>query len=84
MITDSWGLKVIEFANNSLILKVNGFKYKGKISISFNNNKFKADIEKSGEILILRDPYTLIFVLDDIIEKTEDYEDKINTWLTKI
>ena len=86
VIVGSWGInpKTIKVIENGMEFHVRGFKHTGKVHVLLNYGKDLFEvclISKTGEILKMReDVYIedLIFVIDELVEKTDDYEKRIS------
>jgi hypothetical protein len=80
----SWGFKSPRVIYNGLSFFVNGFKHKGKVSIQYNEGQDLFDIhfaDLNDEII---DTINMVYfdqlveVIDERVEKTDDYNDRIN------
>lgn len=80
----SWGFHDPRIFQQGLSFLVNGFKHKGKVSIQYNEGQDLFDvylIDKNGKTVdTINMVYfdQLIEVIDERVEKTEDYNDRIN------
>lgn len=81
VIVQSWGITNIQIIDNTLRFEVCGFKYKGLIIISTNSNDYNVNI---GDKNILSPLDNIINVLDDEIEKTENYLSDLSHWINKM
>ena len=66
--------------NQGLAFKVQGFKYKGWVEVVYDEglDTFSVILKKTGEVV--EDVYfdELVNVIDSLVERTEDYEKKVN------
>ena len=80
----SWGFHDPRIIHNGLTFSVNGFKHKGKVSIQYNEGQDLFDVfllddnDKTVDTINMVYFDQLIEVIDDKIEKTDDYNDRIN------
>lgn len=78
VITASWGIKDINITYSSLIFYVNGLKYKGKVTITPDNNVYNIHINnKTIENCKLEH---LLKTLDSEIEQTSNYGEDLYHW----
>jgi len=78
----SWGFQRPRIIHNGLSFFVNGFKYKGKVSIEYNEGKdlFDISLDENDKIV---DTINMVFfdqlveVIDERVEKTDDYNDRV-------
>lgn len=75
----SWGMNNIQLLDNELVFEVSGFKYQGQIRIRCEVNENYL-IYKNNEIIHCRLDSILI-ILDQIIEHTDDYGGHLESWL---
>lgn len=82
----SWGVepKSMKVIDGGLEFECNGFKHKGKVQIVLDEGKDLFEIhlipDSEGEEKIIEDVYVdmLVSVIDENVEKTEDYEKRIS------
>ncbi len=78
-IVSSWGISNILITENSIHFQVEGFIYRGSISIKCD--KSSCQIEVDGGKIIQCPVNELINTLDLIIEKDENYHQNLATWI---
>lgn len=86
MIMFSWGFhKPVALPNNEgLIFRVNGFKHNGFVKVVYNEGKDLFQVilldSKYNELQRLDDVYfdMLVDVIDRAVERTDDYEARVN------
>ena len=80
----SWGFQSPRIIQNGLSFLVNGFKHTGKVSIHYNEGQDLFDVnfaDLNDEII---DTINMVYfdqlveVIDERVEKTDDYNDRIN------
>ena len=76
----SWGITNIQIQDNAVKFIVSGFKYNGMVQISTNANGYKVSIETKSIQTTLEN---IVGVLDEIIEKTENYTTDLTQWINK-
>lgn len=81
LIVQSWGITNIQIIENVIRFEVCGFKYKGLIIISTDANGYNVNI---GNKNIQSSLDNIINVLDDEIEKTENYTSDLSKWINKM
>lgn len=80
----SWGFHSPRIIHNGLSFQVNGFKHKGKVSIKYNEGQDLFDIflldnnDKIVDTINIVYFDQLVEIIDERVEKTEDYNDRIN------
>ena len=82
----SWGVdpKSVKAIEGGLEFHVQGFKHTGRVQIILNEGTDLFEIhlipDSKGEEKIIEDVYvdTLVSVIDEHVEKTEDYEKRIS------
>src|ERR1035437_6041054 len=80
----SWGFHSPRIIHNGLSFLVNGFKYKGKVSILYNEGQDLFDVflldenDKTVDTINMVYFDQLVEVNDERVEKTEDYKDRVN------
>ena len=80
----SWGLLHPRIIHNGLSFQVNGFKHKGKVRIQYNEGQDLFDVYLLEDNDKLVDTINLVYldqlveVIDERVEKTEDYKDRVN------
>ena len=84
MILFSWGFhNPVALANNEgLRFSVEGFKFKGTVEIVYNEtwDLFNVHFIKNGKVIYtIEEIYLdgLVQVIDDYVEKTDDYENRV-------
>ena len=86
----SWGFQNPTIINQGLSFHVNGFKHKGRVSIQYNEGQDLFDIFLLDDNKIIVDTINMVYfdqlveVIDEKIEKTDDYIDRINNELFKL
>ncbi len=84
MILMSWGFQSPRIIHNGLYFLVNGFKHKGKVSIQYNEGQDLFDVyllDETGKTVdIMNMVYfdQLVEIIDERVEKTDDYNDRVN------
>ena len=79
----SWGFQSPRIIHNGLCFLVNGFKHKGKVSIQYNEGQDLFDITLDDNNKIV-DTINMVYfdqlveIIDERVEKTEDYKDRVN------
>ena len=81
----SWGIepKSMKVIDGGLEFECNGFKHKGKVQIVLDEGKDLFEVhlisEKGEKVKTIEDVFldNLISVVDENIEKTEDYKERI-------
>lgn len=69
--------------DKGLVFKVDGFKHRGEVFVKYNEGKDLFDIELRNKSLnVVRDIEDVYFdqlvaVIDDVVERTSDYEKKV-------
>ena len=78
MIVFSWGFNNPQRLSNGLKFKVEGFKYKGEVKVIYNKATDLFDITLENNTKV-DDVYAdnLINVIDNLVEKTDDYKERI-------
>ena len=80
----SWGLQHPRIIHNGLSFQVNGFKHKGRVNISYNECQDLFEIQLFDENEKLVDTINMVYfdqlveVIDERVEKTDDYNDRVN------
>lgn len=77
----SWGIYKINIDESSINFNVDGFLYKGCISIKCDETNYEIHFEH-GKIIRCSDAGKLTDILDSNIEKTEDYQQDLENWLS--
>ena len=77
----SWGITNITIDESSINFKVDGFLYKGSLSIRCDETYYEIHFE-CGKILKCLDATELTDILDSNIEKTDNYQQDIENWLS--
>jgi hypothetical protein len=86
----SWGFQSPTIINHGLSFYVNGFKHKGRVSIRYNQGQDLFDIFLLDDNEIILDTINMVYfdqlveVIDEKIEKTDDYIDRINNEFFKL
>lgn len=82
MIMCSWGFSSPTRLpdNRGLTFKVQGFKYKGWVEVVYDEglDTFRVVLKKTGKTV--EDVYfdELVNVIDALVERTDDYEERVN------
>ena len=80
MVVFSWGFNSpIELpTNNGLRFNVNGFKFQGTIEVVYNDGRDLFEIRLSNGTIV-EDVYldSLINVIDNLVEKTDNYQERV-------
>lgn len=82
----SWGVEIetVKVITCGLEFRVNGFKHTGKVQIVLNEDTDLFEvclIGEDGEIREKREDIyfdMLVFVVDELVEKTDDYEKRVS------
>lgn len=82
MIVWSWGFNGASMIENGLSFKVEGFKFRGKVEVRYNEGTDLFDIrlvKNTKTVEEITDVYAdqLVNVIDNHVEKVEDYENKV-------
>lgn len=82
MIVWSWGFHNPVALENALRFRVNGFKFRGVIEIAYNESSDLFDVSfiKANKVVNRIDGVffdMLINVIDDFVEKTSDYKERV-------
>lgn len=77
----SWGISNINIDESSINFNVDGFLYKGLISIKCDETNYEIHFER-GKKIRCSDATELTDILDSNIEKTDDYQHDIEKWLS--
>ena len=84
IIISSWGFQSPRIIHNGLSFFVNGFKHKGRVNISYNEGQDLFDVYLLDENDKIVDTINMVYfdqlveVIDERVEKTDDYNDKVN------
>ena len=83
MIVWSWGFHQPEIIENGLRFRVSGFKFKGSVEIIYNEGHDLFDVRfiKASKVVATgNDIYfdMLVSYIDDYVEKTSDYSDRVS------
>lgn len=84
MIVWSWGFNSPIAITNGLKFKVQGFKFKGWVEVVYDEGKdlFKVTfIERNNVVHVVEDVFfdMLVEVIDNVVEKTENYTECVNS-----
>jgi len=84
MIVWSWGFNSPIAIANGLKFKVQGFKFKGWVEVVYEEGKdlFKVTfIERNNIVHVVEDVFfdMLVEVIDNAVEKTENYTERVNS-----
>lgn len=90
----SWGADDLRIARRNgytregLSFKVNGFKFKGRVTVLYNGGSDLFDVflkDKNGNETKIEGLYfdNLVETIDNHIEKTENYKEDVEEWLEK-
>jgi hypothetical protein len=82
MVMFSWGFHQPVAIENGLQFKVQGFKFRGVVSIVYNEGSDLFDLSfiKAGKVVKSIDGVffdMLVDTIDDFVEKTSDYEQRV-------
>lgn len=82
MVVFSWGFHKPTAIENGLRFCVQGFKFRGMVEVVYNegNDLFDVSFVKANNVIKVIDGVyfdMLIDVIDDYVEKTDDYESRI-------
>lgn len=82
MVMWSWGFNSPMAIENGLRFKVQGFKFKGIVEVVYNEGRdlFAVSFCKAGRVVKSVDGVyfdELVSVIDNFVEKTADYEEKV-------
>lgn len=80
-IVSSWGISNITIDENSINFNVDGFLYKGRISIKYVETYFEISFGCDKKIRCV-DATELTEILDSNIEKTDNYQHDLEKWLS--
>lgn len=87
MVLFSWGFHNPTAIENGLIFKVNGFKHRGKVKVVYNEAKDLFNVSlitnRGVEIETIEGVFfdNLVEVIDNHIEKTNNYSQDVDNWL---
>lgn len=87
MVLFSWGFHNPTAIENGLIFKVNGFKHRGKVKVVYNEDKDLFNVSlitnRGVEIETIEGVFfdNLVEVIDNHIEKTNNYSQDVDNWL---
>ena len=80
----SWGFQSPRIIKQGLSFFVNGFKHKGKVRIQYNERQDLFDIYLLDDNYKIVDTINMVYfdqlveIIDERVEKTEDYKDRVN------
>ncbi|MBQ7421805.1 MAG: hypothetical protein IJV27_06685 [Prevotella sp.] len=82
MVVWSWGFNSPTAIENGLRFRVEGFKFKGIVEVVYNEVRdlFSVSFCKAGKVVKSIDGVffdELVSVIDDFVEKTSDYEERV-------
>lgn len=77
----SWGICKINIDESSINFNVDGFLYKGCVSIKCGETCYEIHFENK-KIIRCSDAGELTDILDSHIEKTENYQKDLENWLS--
>lgn len=83
MVVWSWGFNSPQALTNGLQFRVQGFKFKGWVSIVYNQGKDLFDVSFLNNQMKIQKKITevyfdeLVNTIDAVVEKTTDYESKV-------
>ena len=80
-IVSSWGISNITIDENSINFNVDGFLYKGRISIKYVETYFEICFGCDKKVRCV-DATELAEILDSNIEKTDNYQHDLENWLS--
>jgi hypothetical protein len=84
IIISSWGFQSPRIIKQGLSFLVNGFKHKGRVNISYNEGQDLFDVYLLDENDKIVDTINMVYfdqlveVIDERVERTEDYNDRVN------
>ena len=82
VIIASWGITNISINDTSICFEVSGFKFSGKVEIySICDEQY--EIKLAEQIIGQHGLGTIVEVLDNAIEKTDDYQQYLKEWIMK-
>jgi hypothetical protein len=78
----SWGFNSPIAVENGLYFKVEGFLHKGRVKVIYNEGKDLFNItllDKGNSVKQVEDVYfdQLVDIIDGLVERTNDYENKV-------
>lgn len=79
----SWGITNITIEESSINFNVDGFLFKGRINITYDETYYEINFELGKKIRCI-DAEELIDVLDSNIEKTDNYQHDLENWLFSV
>lgn len=82
-IVQSWGVEKISHTEDELCFYVSGFKYVGMVKILCKPNKYIITFQESATVFLCGRSKEVIYVLDNYIEYSDDYIDKLRNWIAK-
>ncbi len=80
----SWGFQSPRIINQGLLFIVNGFKHKGRVSIKYNEAQDLFDVYLMDETDKIVETINMVYldqlveVIDERVEKTDDYKGRVN------
>jgi len=80
----SWGFQSPRIIRRGISFIVNGFKHKGEVSIQYNEGQDLFDVYLMDVTGKIEDTINMVYfdqlveVIDERVEKTEDYKDRVN------
>lgn len=77
----SWGISNISIDESSINFNVDGFLYKGCVSIRCDETFYEIHLERGKKLKCLN-AVELTDILDSNIEKTENYQQDLESWLS--
>jgi len=77
----SWGICKINIDDSTINFNVDGFLYKGRISIKCDETCYEIYFEH-GKKLCCANAIELTDILDSNIEKTENYQQDLENWFS--
>ena len=80
IITSSWAMSEITISEKRIDFNVNGLNFSGKIAIKdLFNGQYSVSTE--GGVIFVCDLKNLLSKLDNYIEKSNDYDLKLQKWI---
>lgn len=80
IVVTSWGISDISIKENSFCFHVDGFRYKGSVSI-ISNDLDTLDVELANKQIHNIKPEDILTTLDEIIEASDNYLDELQIWV---
>lgn len=78
----SWGISNITIDESQINFNVDGFLYKGRISIRYDETYYEISFERDNKTIKCLEAAELTDILDSNIEKTDNYQHDLEKWLS--